>query len=457
MSNPPKADELARWLLSFQNRSADFVRVMFDVEPDPWQIDALNALDSGSNVAIRSGHGVGKTTLMAWAVIQTVACFPYCKVPCTAPTQHQLSDLLWAEISHWLHRSKLKGVLTWTATKLGMKGFEESWFAVARASNKAENLAGFHAPKLRYFVDEGSGVEDVIFEAVDGALTTEGAQCLTAGNPTKISGYFYDAFHRARSQWHTINVSCFDSPRVKASYAEGMATKWGEDSDVYRVRVLGEFPKAESDSFISLSFVDPALTRHTDFTPGLPCDIGVDVARYGSDETVYVVRRGGRVELIERHKITSIPTAAGRSIQLAKEWDADAVKVDDSGLGGGVTDLLTEAQGQISAQIIPCNFGGPGDDHYANEAGLMWGNLRELFRTGDISLPDEPDLVGQLTTRKYAVNSKGKIALENKEDMKRRGVSSPDIADALALAFFRPIREIPESVTLPYILPVRSR
>jgi phage terminase large subunit len=447
-----RARQAAETLRRFRFDSPGFVRHMFGVDPDPWQLDYLSAMDAGANVATRSGHGVGKTAGMAWGVIQTVACFPFSKVPCTAPTQHQLSDLLWAEIAYWLNRSKLKGILQWTATKLCPVGYEDSWFAVARACTVPENLAGFHAPKLRYFVDEGSGVADNIMEVVDGALTTTGAQLIMAGNPTRTSGYFYNAFHRARSQWHTLHVSSEDSPRVDPGYPDKMAQKWGRDTDIYRVRVLGDFPLAESDSFIPINLVEDAIARWQDgWQDSGPTELGVDVARYGDDETVFAVRRGGRVIHLERRRGWSVTQTAGRTIQLVREFGVTAAKIDDASMGGGVTDILmvSEELYSLGCVAVPINFGGEGDDYYHNATGVMWGALRDLLQAGQMALPDDEDLPGQFTTRRYTLSAKGKIVLERKEDMKKRGLPSPDIADAVALAFAQPQKQVSQ-VTIPH-------
>ena len=392
----------------------------------------------GRHVAIRSGHGVGKTTLLAWTVLWYVATRPFARVPCTAPTQHQLSDLLWAEISLWRGRAPGLAFLEWSATRLAMVGHAADWFAVARSSKVPENVAGFHAEHLLYVVDEASGVPDKVMQVVEGALTTAGAIVLLAGNPTRRVGYFADAFSRHRSRWHTIRVSSEDSPRVSPEYAEGMAAKWGADSDIYRVRVLGDFPRGEADTFIAVDQAEAAALREVEASG--PCEIGLDVARYGDDETVFAVRRGLSVLPLECHRSWSIPETAGRAIQMALEQGATALKVDDSGLGGGVTDIL-QADARlrdVRCKVVAANFGGAGDEHYANATGVMWGRLRELLAGGEIALPDDPDLIGQLYSRRYTVNAAGKIALERKEDMKRRGLPSPDRADAVALAFGYP-------------------
>ncbi|BDG61919.1 terminase B [Caldinitratiruptor microaerophilus] len=430
---------------------ARWVREVFGAELDPWQVAVLRDLDAGRNVAVRSGHGVGKTAVAALAVLRQLVLYPFSVIPCTAPTQHQLLDVLWPEIVRWIERSRGLGeILYWTATKVAVKGHEATWFAVARTSNQPEGLAGFHAPRLLYVADEASGLSEAVWQVMDGARTTVGAKILAIGNPTRRSGGFFDAFHRHRASWSCYHVSSETSPRVDPGWVEDMARKWGRDSDVFRVRVRGEFPLGEDDAFIRLDLVEAAV--HRDVPKGGDVQLGVDVARYGDSETAIVARRGSQVLWLEAYRkrsvteVVGLVLAAGRKVMAATGAERVTVKVDDAGVGGGVTDGLSDhAREAPWLEVVPVNFGGPGDgQHYANAAAAMWGHLRELFQAAEISIPADDDLIGQLTTRRYRVNSRGLIEIESKEDLRRRGLPSPDRADALALAFWTPEPVLPE-------------
>jgi len=437
-------EEAAKILLECQGDSVKFVRKILKVEPDDWQIEALRAMDSGMHVVIKSGHGVGKTALLSWITLQTLACFPYSKVPCTAPTSHQLRNLLWAEIGTWLNKSILKGMLKWTATSVCVNGFEESWRASAVSCRKPENLAGFHAPKIRYIVDEASGVDDPLFEVVDGALTTEGGQLIMTGNPTRLDGYFYKTFQKPMEGVHLITASSLDSKRVSKSWAKMMADKWGESSDIYRVRVLGEFPKLGTDSFITLDLVEYAVTNENVLAEG-DVYIGVDVSKgIGRDESVICTRKGNWVYPLQASRTWTIPELANRVILEAKKYNAKAIMIDDTGLSGA-TDLIKEGLRGTTTQVCPINFGGSGNDNYLYLSGVMWDNVRNMLRDRMIKLPmDDEMLVGQLSTRGYTINPKGKIVLERKEDLN----DSPDRADALVLCFFTGLTPKPAGVIL---------
>uniref|UniRef100_A0A831TG64 Terminase B n=1 Tax=Thermorudis peleae TaxID=1382356 RepID=A0A831TG64_9BACT len=426
----------------YADRPVEFVEDLIGATPDPWQAAALDALARGKSVAVRSGHGVGKTALAAWAVIWKLACFPHARVPATAPTQHQLLDILWPEIAKWIERSPIRSLFEVTATRIALRGAEKSWFAVARSSNQPERLAGYHADHLLYVVDEASGIPDYTWEVIDGARTTSGAVVLAVGNPTRRSGGFYQAFHRHRAFWETFHVSAEDSPRVSRDWVAEMAAKWGCDSDVYRVRVLGEFPLGSDDTLIPLELVEAAVER--DVPPGGPVEIGVDVARYGSSETVICARQGLRALWLLAYRQRAVTEVVGLVVQAVRRLRDETgtervrVKVDDTGVGGGVTDGLRELERELPIEVVPVTFAGGGDDHYADFPSLLWGTLRTLFEQGSISIPRDDDLIGQLATRRYTVDSRGRIRIESKEQLRARGLPSPDRADALALAFWAP-------------------
>lgn len=430
------------------NEPNDFVRDIIRAEPDSWQVEALNNLAHNPRLAIRAGHGVGKTTFESWAVIWFMCTRPFAKVPCTAPTRQQLNDILWSEVQKWISQSFVKDYLEWTKTKISMKGHEGRWFATARTATKPENMAGFHDEHLLFVVDEASGVKDPIFETIEGALTTTDAKLLLCGNPTQNTGVFHDAFYKDRGLYVPMKVSCLDSPRVTPEYAERLKKKYREDSDVYRVRVLGEFPKSDPDSLIPLEWVERSLMNEKpDIKPGGVLKLGVDVARFGNDETVI----SGQIERVQcdglqiySKKDTMV--TAGNVLKHAREWknkyrcSTVEINIDDSGVGGGVTDRLNELhdEGEHDFRIVPVNNGERAfePEKYENKGTENWHRMRDLLEEESVWLIEDEDMVGQLASRKFKMTSKGRIALERKEDMKKRGLTSPDRADAIILAFY---------------------
>jgi hypothetical protein len=273
------------------------------------------------------------------------------------------------------------------------------------------------------------------------------------GNPTRTSGVFYDSHHRDRADYKTHKVSSWDSSRASKENIERLIRKYGEDSDVVRVRVYGEFPKSEPDTFIHLEKVEAATMREVYMTDegiraipnDAPLEFGVDVSRYGDDETVIVPRIGKLVPFLNTYSKQDTMTTAGHVIKLAKELmlkygrPSCVVKIDDDGVGGGVTDRLREIVQEegLYIDVIDCHNGGTAlnPENYFNWGSESWATIRDYLHDGDIQIPNDEDLIGQLSTRKYRVTSKGKIQLESKDDMKKRGLRSPDRADALVLAF----------------------
>lgn len=468
--------------LFYANEPIYFVEDIIRANPDQNQRDILKSLRDYPMTSVRSGHGIGKSTVESWSIIWFLCTRPFPKIPCTAPTQHQLYDILWAEVSKWIRNNPaLKNELVWTQEKVYMNGYPEEWFAVPRTATNPEALQGFHAEHLLFIIDEASGVSDKTFEPVLGALTGDDAKLLIMGNPTRLSGFFYDSHHKTRGSYNAMHIDGRTSVRVSDNFVKKIIDMFGEDSDVFRVRVAGQFPRATPDSLIAMEWCEEAAKRRIE-SSGNRIDIGVDVARYGNDSSVLfpVMDKVRPVENFEVYHHNMTTEITGHVVIMVKRYAKaypDAmirVKVDCDGLGVGVFDNLAtqkdkiidevweercraegldpvtewsqcQAVPRLDLEIIECHFGGKGgkvDDNdpveYSNSTGLMWGAVRKALQDGTMQLPDNDALFSQLSNRKYIVNKDGEIELERKESMKKRGVSSPDIADALALALYDP-------------------
>ncbi|QWU17381.1 hypothetical protein SAMN04487895_104233 [Paenibacillus sophorae] len=435
-----------------------FAEDMLGFDPDNWQRKAMSDVSKYPRTSVRSGQGVGKTAFEAALVMWFLCCRPNPKVVCTAPTKQQLHDVLWAEVAKWLEKSLVKNLLKWTKTKIYMVGHEERWFATARTATKPENMQGFHEDYMLFIVDEASGVADPIMEAILGTLSGDENKLLMCGNPTRTSGVFYDSHNRDRAKFRTHKVDSRDSKRTSRENIEMLIEKYGADSDVIRVRVFGEFPKAEADAFIPLELAETAASAKVEVSGDI-LHLGVDVARFGDDETVIAPRIGMKVFPLQCYNKQDTMVTAGRVIAAGRETmklyprlRRVEIKVDDSGVGGGVTDRLNEViaeEGLSGWRVIPVNNGSkPIDDeqdHYENRGTESWAIMRTVLQEAfskylqgepmGIELPPDERLITQLSQRKYRMTSKGRIALERKEDMKKRGLDSPDRADAVILSF----------------------
>lgn len=439
----------------------EFVQDIIHANPDEDQQKILRSLVTNQMTSVRSGHGIGKSAVEAWAVIWFICTHPYPKIPCTAPTQHQLFDILWAEISKWKRNNKvLDSELIWTKEKLYMQGHSEEWFAVARTASTPDALQGFHADHVLYIIDEASGVDDKIFEPVLGALSTAGAKLLMCGNPTQLSGFFYDSHNKNRESYKTYHIDGRNSTRVSQEFVQTIINMYGEDSDVFRVRVAGDFPLAEEDIYISLPLVEKSI--QTEYVPKKKPDIihiGCDVARFGTDKTVIGYRTDEKVQFFKKRvgqdtmktadDIVMLGTLLVEQFKMSRDIDEPIpIKIDDGGVGGGVVDRLRQMKRNNPdrfwwMQIYPVKFGQKiRHKFYDDSTTYMMSILKRLLRPYDedgnpkpveIVLPDDDALVAQISGRKYGMTENGKIRVESKKVMKARGVQSPDEADCVLL------------------------
>ena len=445
-------------VLYYADHPVEFVEDIIGATPDPEQAKVLRSVAENPMTSVRSGHGVGKSTVEAWVVIWFIMTRPFPKIPCTAPTQHQLFDILWAEVSKWLRNNPaLARELTWTKEKVYMKGYPEEWFAVARTASKPDALQGFHAEHVLYIIDEASGVDDVIFEPVLGALSTPGARLLMCGNPTQLSGFFYDSHNKNRASYTTFHIDGRKSGRVPQDFVQTIINMYGEDSDVFRVRVAGDFPLQEDDIFIPISLVEKSI--NTEFTPRQPpfsLHIGCDVARFGDDKTVIGYKVDEKVTFYKKRQGQDTMKTADDIILLGetllqryKPDDPIPVKVDDGGVGGGVVDRLNQVK-RLNPErfwwleVYPVKFGQRiKHKYYHDSTTYMMAVVKKLLtpydeETGkpkpvELILPDDDDLVAQLSGRKYELTEASKIRIESKEAVKKRGQPSPDEADCVLL------------------------
>lgn len=437
----------------YQKNPVLFAKEVCSFTPDPWQEAVLMDIGNSPKVSVRSGHGVGKTGVEAVTLLWFLSCFRFPKVIATAPTRQQLNDILWSEVEKWRSRSPLlKEILTWTKTYVYMKGYEKRWFAVAKTASEPENMQGFHEENMLIIVDEASGVEDDIMEAVLATLSGKNNKLLMCANPTRTTGTFYDSHNRDRGMYKCHRVSSLDSTRTNKENIASFIRKYGEHSNVVKVRVYGDFPAQEDDTFIPLSLIEQTTLNELEIEKINRASLGVDVARYGDDETIIASNIGGKIEIpVVRHG-QSLMTTVGDIVMQYKQIVKDypqytgviTVNIDDTGLGGGVTDRLEEVKTEQRLrrmEIVPVNFGNKppqdgSEEHYQDISTYMWATVKAEMENKEISVPNDEELVAQFSVRKYSITSQGKIMLESKKDMKARGIKSPDRADAVALSCY---------------------
>lgn len=457
----------------YQKNPVLFAEEVCSFHPDEWQRNVLIDIAGYTKVSVRSGHGVGKTSVEAIVLLWFLSCFRFPKVIATAPTRQQLNDILWSEVEKWRSKSPLlQELLTWTKTYVYMKGYEKRWFAVAKTASEPENMQGFHEENMLIIVDEASGVEDAIMEAILATLSGKNNKLLMCANPTRTTGTFYDSHNRDRGMYKCHRVSSLDSARTNKENIASFIRKYGEHSNVVKVRVYGDFPAQEDDVFLPLPLIEQSVINELDTEKIYKITMGVDVARYGDDETIIATNAGGDIDIpVVRHGQSLMTTVGDIVMQykrLIKEYPnykgVITVNIDDTGLGGGVTDRLEEVKEEERLrrmEIVPVNFGSKppqdgSEDRYQDISTYMWATLKKLMENREVRIVNDEELVAQLSVRKYSITSTGKIMLESKKAMKDRGIKSPDRGDAVVLSCYSQNKiystfvEKTEAIIIPY-------
>lgn len=409
---------------------------------DPWekQTEIARSVWENRFTAVRSANGCGKTYILPRIALGFMHAFAPAVVINTAPTWRQVENQYWRNFREAYLRSTVPLGGRLYKTKLEI---DEDWFALGLSTdeNSTVKFQGWHAKNIMVIFDEASGISPAIYEAARGALSGgEIVRFVLIGNPNLNSGDFYDAFRDPA--FNKIHISAFDIPNVKEKsqvipglitheWVEEMAAKYGVESDIYRVRVLGEFPQQASDTLISIDAIERAFGADRERYNETDEIIGLDVARFGDDESAFVYRKGNFAKVLKVIYGNSTMEIAGQAKIFLKEYPQARIFIDVIGVGAGVYDRLKE-QPDVSSRVYGVNNAGKphAEDDYINIRIESWVNVRDWLKD---AILEKHEGFYQLAYPKYKINSNGKMQLESKEDMKKRGVKSPDIADALAL------------------------
>ena len=418
-----------------------FVEGMLGAEPDTWQTEVMAAVAARSRgVSIRSGHGVGKTSCLSWLALWWIATHYHAKVVVTAPTSAQLHDALLPETKSWLKQSPpgFRDLFNVKSDRIELIADPERNFISAKTSRaeQPDALQGVHADHVLLICDEASGVPEQVYEAAAGSMSAHHATMVLAGNPIRSTGYFYDTFNKLADRWKTFHISCEDTKRVSPEYIEECRLRYGEESNTYRVRVLGEFPRGDDDTVIPQELVAEAISRDIEPTQFGRMVWGLDVARFGADASALCKRKGNAItEPIRLWRNLDTMQLTGA---IKAEYDSTTEKpseifVDAIGLGAGVADRLRELN--LPAYAINVSESPAMGHHYLNLRAELWYKAKGWLEGRDVRLPNDDVLKAELTTVRYTFTSSGRVKIESKAELKRRGVKSPDSADALVLTF----------------------
>jgi hypothetical protein len=436
-----KDNPFTQLLTRYHSDPVAFAREVIGIEPDAWQVELLDAIAAPNErrISVRSGHGVGKSTGVAIAAIWHVLLRFPSKTVVTAPTSSQLFDACFAEMKNVAKRLKppFGELLEIKSDRIELKSHPESTFISCRTSRaeQPEALAGVHSQHVLLIADEASGVPNAVFEAASGSMSGHSATTVLTGNPTRNTGFFYDTHTRLREDWYTMHVSCVDSSRVSDDFVEDMKRRYGEDSPAYHVRVLGNFPPSEEDTVIPVSLIEHAMANTIKIDEDTPAIWGVDVARQGGDSSVLARRQGPVIHPLTVWRNLDLMQLTGA---IKAEYDIlppskrpIEIIVDSNGFGAGVLDRLRELE--LPARGLNVSERSSQKETYLNLRAELWFKAKEWLEGMDVVLPKDDGLYADLAAPRYHFTSSGKMQVEGKEAMKKRGVNSPDRADAVCL------------------------
>lgn len=432
-----------QFLNQYEYNPSQFVRDIWKIDPFDWQAEAMEKIASGTKrLAIRSGHRTGKSTMCAWLVIWWMMTRHPQKTCITAPTKHQLFDALYAETKSWIDKlpPELRQLVKYNSERITYILAPNDSFTSIKTSgpDNTEALAGAHSAHTLLVVDEASVVPVASFNSAGSVMGGPDSRMIIIGNPTQSTGYFFDAFHKNNEIWDTMHVPSIGDSDASRDYIESVAIEAGVESNEYRFRILGEFPLADNDTLIASADVDFAMNRTAEEVPDdmlSPLIYGVDISRFGDDNTVLVKRRGRVVLDIQFWNRQDLMATVGR-IKAEADTDHPAeICVDSIGIGAGVADRLRE----LGLNCYDVNVSeraamNPKCDKLRDE---LWWAMREFLQKKDVRLPSNERLRADLCAPTYTYTSNGKIKVESKDRMKtsKRLGRSPDFADALGCTF----------------------
>lgn len=411
-------------------------------------------------IAVSSGHGIGKSATIAMVIAWAMSTCEDTKVIITANTGTQLATKTVPEVHKWNRLSinhhwwNLKA----TSITVGDEEHAKLWRAdfIPWSSENTEAFAGLHnkGKRILLIFDEASAIAESVWQVAEGALTDENTEIiwLAFGNPTQNTGRFRECFGARKHRWKTFQI---DSRTVEGTNKEQIA-KWvedyGEDSDFVRVRVRGEFPRAGSSQFIGSDVVEVCRKYKAAGYERLPKIISVDVARFGDDQTVVGYRQGRKSGILAKYRGLDTVQVAERVIEFIKKEAPDGTIIDGDGIGAGVLDHI-KFRG-FGDRLFEFHGGAAAHDAsmYFNRRAEVWGLMRDWL-SASAEIPDDAELATDLTSPEYGFSNKNQIQLERKQDMKSRGLASPDCGDMLAMTFAVTIAPPPVPPPIEYRYP----
>jgi hypothetical protein len=403
--------------------------------------DRDRKLNSMFGTSIMSGVGTGKGTVASWLIIWFLTCFPNPKIVVTSSSAKQLGITLWAELAKWHDRCALKDWFTLQSDKFYLTEKEgKTWFAATRTANtknspdeQAETLAGLHEDFLLIIADEASGIPDPVFRPLESTLTRKCNLCCLFFNPTKSKGFAIDTHYKDRDNWFQFRWDAELSPQVTKDSIERLSRKYGRDSNTFRIRVKGLPPTSGENHIIPWDYIESAVDKELEPLADDILMYSLDVGAGGDDNVILPIRGPVVLPLMVSNSDDS---------RVLTSWAVDKVAVgepriclvDNIGVGWAVVGSLREKIPADACDIIEVNVANTAFNphRYFRLRDELWWRLRESFEAGQLSIPNDALLMGDLNSPRYEEVA-GKIKVETKKDMKTRGIDSPNRADALMM------------------------
>lgn len=431
--------------------------------PEEWLWDAvrqmITAIFTHKRVAVKSGHSLSKDYTAGILALQWLFKYYPAKVITTAPTGRQVTEIMFMEIAKQFENLRQHAPKNWkirpdmlTSTKLKINpDLIVLGFTTKETNQKQGKMQGFKSQNLLVIISEAQAVDDMIYDQITGIMTGSNCRILELGNPISPAGRFYEHCTQVKYGYHVITLSCFDSPNVKSGkkiipgvvtkeWVEDRRLEWGEEHPYWFGRVLGEFPQDSADSIIPISWIMRQV-RDQEFLDTIDGEddlkvAGLDIAGQGHDETAKAVLTGRKLTSMHGFHKLHLDEVVGWTKGSCRQEKVKVLAFDS----GGLADVGSFLRDETYMETLAINFGTVLDENanFANLASRMYWELRLAFEAGNIFIPDDPVLIGQLASRKFTWTQKGKkiIRLESKITAKQRGVPSPDRADALAMAWW---------------------
>ena len=410
--------------------------------------------DCSARISIVSGHGIGKSMMLSLLILWFLFVHPDCQIGCTSPGKEQMYDVLWKELKKWIDKmpKEMAVLYVWESSHIRMSESPETWFARAKTASKenTEALAGLHADWVLIAVDEASGVDEPIFETMEGALTSGNIIVFIISNGTRSLGYFYDTHHKDGDRWQNYAFSSLDSPRVDEKYVNAIVAKYGSDSVQYAIRVKGEFPDEgvmDDKGYVQLfNEKDIHLVQFDHEWKPVGRSIGaLDASGEGQDESEWAVRDRMRAALVAEEKISTAASMALKSLTVCDKYGVDPYDfiIDSFGKGSDVSMEIALATSRQKRpwRVTPVNIGEPCPDEddrllYVNIRAMIFHKMMLWARAGG-EFMDSDGLKDELLSIRFKRTINGRIQIMDKVTMKKLGFKSPNKADALSMTFLR--------------------